>query len=116
MLRGEWYAEVRDSMHAGEKTGQDSGVRSIRDRAVGESLREADSVSAEGIQSGSFDLLAAIAAHMVGAQGVDGYQEDVWRRFAGSRWRPGGVGKHSQDPENERQSETSGQPITGFWT
>ena len=61
----------------GKRPVKNRGVRGIGDRAVRESLREADAVGGERVEGGSFNLFVAVAADMVGAQSVDGDEEDV---------------------------------------
>jgi hypothetical protein len=72
--------ESGDAVDAGQKAGQDGDVRGIRDRTVSEGLGEADAVGGERIQSRGFDLFVSVAADVIGAQGIDCDQENVWFR------------------------------------
>ena len=52
-------------------------MRSVRDRAMSERLREADTIGGERVQCRGFDLLVPVAADMIGAQGIDGDEVHV---------------------------------------
>ena len=51
---------------------------------MSEGLREADTIGGERIECGSFNLLVSVAADMIGAQRVDGDEEDVGERARGA--------------------------------
>src|SRR2546429_4395597 len=83
MLRREWNAKIGDAVHAGQESGQDRNVRSVRNRAMSECLRETNTIGGEGVECGGFDLLVPVATNMIGAQSVDRNEVHVGER--GSR-------------------------------
>src|SRR6266446_10244896 len=84
MLRRERDAKIGDAVHAGQEAGQNRNVRSVRDWAMSERLREAGTVGGECVQCGGFDLLVSVAANMIGAQRINRNEVHVGERGS---WR-----------------------------
>src|SRR4029077_4874107 len=57
-------------------------VRGVRDRAMSECLREANTIGGEGVERGGFDLLVPVAANVIGAEGIDGDEVHVGGRLS----------------------------------
>ena len=77
MRRRQRHGKIGDAMRAGQQAGQDAGVRSVGDRAGCERLGEANAVFCQSIERRRLNVFVAIAVDVVGAQGVDGDQENV---------------------------------------
>jgi hypothetical protein len=60
-----------------QQSGQNAGVRAIRDGAWGECLRETNTLLCEQVQGGRLDTVVTITVHMVGAESINSDEEDV---------------------------------------
>ena len=100
MSWGQGNGEISYSVNAGQQPGQNSRVRSVRDRTRRECLREADSILGESIERRILDPIVAITMNMVGAKRINRYQEYIGlRRFS----RGGLTGK--TDANHQHQAE-----------
>src|SRR5260370_20717433 len=91
MLRRERDAKIGDAVHAGQEAGQDRNVRSVRNWAMSERLREANTVGGERVECGGFDLLVPAAANMIGAQCINRNEVHVGERFSGRGFLAGSL-------------------------
>ena len=82
MRRSQRHGKIGDAMRAGQQSGQNAGMRSIGDRAGSEGLGKANAVFCQAVERRRLNGFVAVAVNVVGAQGVDGDQENV---------RPGGA-------------------------
>src|SRR5260370_5952751 len=80
MLRRERDAKIGDAVYAGQQAGQDCNVRSVRDRAMSERLREANTISGERVECRSLNLLVSVAANMIGSQRINRNEVHVGER------------------------------------
>ena len=77
MRRRQRHGKIGDAMAAGQQAGQDAGVRSVSDRAGSERLGETNAVFCQTIERRRLNVFVAVAVDVVGAEGVDGDQENV---------------------------------------
>jgi hypothetical protein len=75
--RRERHTKIAHSVPGRDKSGENAGVRGVRDRARRESIGEADAISRQSIESGCMYCLVAVTADVVGPKRVDGDQEDI---------------------------------------
>ena len=117
MLGRERDAEIGDAVHAGQQAGEDGGVRSVGDGTVRKGLGKPDAVSGDGVDGGSLDVLVSVAAEVVGAECVDGDEEDVGLLSGGGggryRLRPEG-GLRGRDREEACSKEASNKKDDGW--
>ena len=112
VLRRQRDAEIGDSVDAGQEAGEDRSVRSVGDRAVRESLSEANAVGREGVERGRFNLFVSVAADVVGAQSVDSDEVDVGWVFGSGGLRGGGLregGRSEREDAGEDAENDSGK-------
>ena len=77
-MRGcQGHRKISDAMTAGQQAGQDAGVRSVGDRAGCERMGEANAVFRQPVERRRLNVFVAVAVDVVGAEGVDGDQENV---------------------------------------
>ena len=76
------HGKIGDAMAAGQKAGQDAGVRSVGDRAGRERMSETNAVFRQPVERRRLNIFVAVAVDVVGAKGIDGDQKNV---------RPGGI-------------------------
>src|ERR1700674_1490766 len=77
MSGGQRYRKIGHAVRTWQQSCQDSRVRGVGDRTGSEGLRKAKALFCQAVQGRRLDALIAVAAHMVGAKGIDGYQENV---------------------------------------
>src|SRR5581483_4796709 len=102
--------EICDPVGAGQQSGQNGGVRRVRNRTGRERLREPDAVGCQGVQSRRLNVFVAITADMVGTEGVNGDKKNVGMKLGGRR-----TGKRQhRDQKRTTQShqfQTSTPPV-----
>ena len=89
--------------------GEDRGMRGKRNRHWCENTLEANSISCHRIDVWSFNLLVAVTTDMVGAQGIDGDENNVECRFLWLFRRNLKRGKSRQGKDNCRRSQNIGE-------
>src|SRR6185437_16221181 len=77
MAGGKRHPEVGDSVRTGVQAGQDAGVGTVGYGDRGEGAGETHAIFGQAINSRSFNPGVAVAAEMIGAQGVNGNQKDA---------------------------------------
>jgi hypothetical protein len=65
-------------VRARQETGQDAGMRRVGDRAGCESVGKPHAVFGQSVQRRCGSVRVPIAVNVVGTQGIDGDQKDVW--------------------------------------
>lgn len=70
-------AEVGNAVRARQQSGEDAGMRSVGDGAGGEGLGKTDAVGVERVERGGLGQRVAVAADVIGAQGVYSDEDDV---------------------------------------
>src|ERR1700730_3175004 len=117
MLRRERDGKIGDAVHARQEAGQNRNVRSVRDRAMSERLREANTIGGDGVEGGGFDLLVPVAAKMIGAQRINRNEVHVgergsWRGLPARRLAPDrGAQQHDANKYwDENHPRGNGQP------
>ena len=93
MRRRQRHGKIGDAMTAGQQAGQDAGVRSVGDRTRREGMGETNAVFCQSIERRRLNVFVTVAVHVVGAQGVDGDQEN---------FRLGGLFLRLPSPESGR--------------
>ena len=110
MARRQRHGKIGDAMRAGQQAGQDTGVRSVGDRAGSERLGEANAVFRQSIERRRLNVFVAVAVDVVGAKGVNGDQENVglgcpFLRLSGPREKRSPASKQSISERPSRISD-----------
>src|ERR1700682_1861124 len=77
MARCQRHGKIGHAVRTWQQASHDTGVRSVRDRAGSEGLREAYAVSCQSVECRRLNVFVAVAVNVVGAKGIDGDQENV---------------------------------------
>src|SRR5439155_10315212 len=108
-LRIEVVAEVvADAVVRGKKAGEHAGVRDERERTNGVGALKENGVLAQRVEVRRVHFRVAVRGEMIGAEGVDGDEDDRRLRIDGTAARAGGAdGEECESGEKARTHAAS---------